>query len=35
MDVVPARGTPDHFLPSGLLQLLSSQSLRLARGSLR
>ena len=26
---------PDHFLRSGLLQLLSSQSPRLARGSLR
>ena len=42
--VVPARGeppeggrgdAPDHFLRSGLLRLLSSQSPRLARGSLR
>ena len=41
---VPARGeppeggrgdAPDHFLRSGLLRLLSSQSPRLARGSLR
>ena len=42
--MVPARGeppegghgdTPDHFLWSGLLRLLSLQSPRLARGSLR
>ena len=31
----PRGDAPDHFLRSGLLRLLSSQSPRLARGSLR